>query len=70
MPLQTVLLPVVLLLANKACNIKVHTHGLIWITLHILPTLLKHVYDVAEKFTHTMAGSPPQAVTLTDYSLK
>ena len=71
LPLQTVLWrPVVLLLANKACHIKVHTHGQILVTLHVLPASLKHVYAVAEKFTHALAGSPPQTVILSDYSLK
>ena len=60
----------VLLLANKACHIKVHTHGQILVTLHVLPAPLKHMHAVAEKFTHALAGSPPQTVILTDYSLK
>ena len=71
LPLQTVLCrPVFLLLANKACHIKVHIHGQILVTLNVLVAPLKHVYAVAENFTHTLAGSPPQTVILTDYSLK
>ena len=60
----------VLLLANKACHIKVHTHGQILVTLNVIPASLKQVYAVAEKFTHTLAGSPPPTVIITDYSLK
>ena len=49
---------------------KVHIHGQILVTLHVLPAPLKHEHIVAENFTHTLAGSPPQTVILTDYSLK
>ena len=71
LPLQTVFFqPVVLLLANKACHVKVHNHGQILVTLYVLPAPLKHEHTVAENFTHTLAGSPPQTVILTDYSLK
>ena len=71
LPLQTVLFqPVVLLLANKACHIKVHIHGQILVTLHVLPAPLKHEHTVAKFFTYILAGSPPQTVILTDYSLK
>ena len=49
---------------------KVHTHGQILVTLHVLPDPIKHVHDVAEKFTYALPGSPPQTVILTDYSLK
>ena len=61
LPLQTVLFqPVVLLLANKACHIKVHIHGQILVTLHVLPAPLKHEHTVAENVTHTLAESPPK----------
>ena len=71
LPLQTVIFqPVVLFLANKACHIKVQIHCQFLVTLHHLPAPLKHVHAVAENFTHALAGSPPQNVILTDYSLK
>ena len=67
LPLQTVIFqPVVLLLANKACHIKVHIHGQILVALHVLPAPLKNVHAVPENFTHALAGSPPQTVILTD----
>ena len=65
LPLQTVLCwPVVLLMANKACHIKVHIYGHILVYLHILPADLKHVHAVAEKFTNALAGSPPHSTLL------
>ena len=71
MPLQTVLFqPVVLLLANKACHIKTHIHGQILVTLNVIPAPSKHEHTVAKKFKHTLAGSPPQTVIHTNYSLK
>ena len=71
MPIQTVLYrPVVLLLAYKACYITVNAHGQILVDLHVIPAPLKHVHTVAEKNSYDLAGSPPQTVILTEYSLK
>ena len=62
--------PVVLYLANKACHIKVHIHGQILVTPHVLPAPLKPEHTVTETFTETLAGSQPKIEILIDYSLK